>query len=763
MKFPFYWEEPFLYTAGAIFDTTKGSITMTVGDEEVEFNLEKAQKGPNSTMTCNYLDLVDTYELYDVPNLLMSAIDLDNELPDIADCWAILEEDSEERTLSDKGKESCSVELKALPTSLRYEFLGPNSSLPIIVNSSLNDIETSKLLDVVRKHKDAIGYSIDDLKGISPNLCMHEINLESDSMPSRERARRLNPIVGKLLRKRSLNCLMRELFSPLRTLNGGFFQIPIHPQDQEKTTFTCPYGTFAYRRMPFGLCNAPGTFQRCMMAIFSEFIEKIMEVFMDDFSVYGSSFDDCLANLAKVLKRCIETNLVLNWEKCHFMVQEGIVLGHLVSKRGIEVDKAKIEVMEKLPPPRDVKGIRSFLGHADCLVAFKKLKEALISAPIIQPPRWDLPFELMCDASDYAIGAVLGQRVDKKLHAIHYTSKVLSGAQLNYTTTEKELLAIVYAFDKFRPYLVASKVIVFTDHAAIKYLLAKKDSKPRLIRWILLLQEFDIEIKDKKGVENVVADHLSRLEENEEIEVDARPVNDSFIGEQLMRVEAEALPWYADFVNFVVCGIIPHDMNHHQRRKFLSETKRYYWDEPYLYRLCADGVYRTCVAEEEMREILYHCHSSQYGGHGSGAKTASKVLQCGFYWPTLFGDAYEFAKACDQCQRTGNISKRHEMPQQSILPVELFDVWGIDYMGPFPSSFGNRFILVAVDYVSKWVEAVASPTCDAKVVTKLFKKIIFPRFGVPRTVISDGGSHFKERHFEALLRKYGVSHKVATP
>ncbi|CAM8950384.1 unnamed protein product [Rhodiola kirilowii] len=230
-----------------------------------------------------------------------------------------------------------------------------------------------------------------------------------------------------------------------------------------------------------------------------------------------------------------------------------------------------------------------------------------------------------------------------------------------------------------------------------------------------------------------------------------------------MRVEAEALPWYADFVNFVVCGIIPHDMNHHQRRKFFSETKRYYWDEPYLYRLCADGLYRTCVAEEEMREILYHCHSSQYGGHGSGAKTASKVLQCGFYWPTLFGDAYEFVKACDQCQRTGNISKRHEMPQQSILPVEIFDVWGVDYMGPFPSSYGNQYILVAVDYVSKWVEAVASPTCDAKVVMKLFKKIIFPRFGVPRTVISDGGSHFKERHFEALLRKYGVNHKVATP
>ncbi|XP_019255321.1 PREDICTED: uncharacterized protein LOC109233930, partial [Nicotiana attenuata] len=145
---------------------------------------------------------------------------------------------------------------------------------------------------------------------------------------------------------------------------SGYNQISIAPEDREKTSFTCPYGIYAFRRMPFGLCNAPATFQRCMMAIFTDMVEDIMEVFMDDFSVVGNSFEECLVNLTRVLKRCIETNLVLNWEKCHFMVQEGIVLGHRVSSKGIEVDRAKVDVIAKLPPPTSVKAIRSFLGHA---------------------------------------------------------------------------------------------------------------------------------------------------------------------------------------------------------------------------------------------------------------------------------------------------------------------------------------------------------------------------------------------------------------
>lgn len=324
---------------------------------------------------------------------------------------------------------------------------------------------------------------------------------------------------------------------------SGYFQICIAPEDQHKTTFTCPFGTYAYRKMPFGLCNAPGTFQRCMMSIFTDLLEHCIEVFMDDFSVYGSSFDHCLSNLARVLERCEETNLVLNFEKCHFMVEQGIVLGHVVSKNGISVDPAKIDIISQLPYPSSVKEVRSFLGHAGfyrrfikdfskianplsnllqkdvvfdfgerCKDAFDTLKKALTTTPIIQPPDWTLPFELMCDASNFAVGAVLAQKDGKLSHVIYYASRTLDTAQANYTTTEKELLAVVFALDKFRPYILGSKVIVYTDHAALKFLLKKADSKPRLIRWMLLLQEFDIEILDRSGAHNLVADHLSRIE-----------------------------------------------------------------------------------------------------------------------------------------------------------------------------------------------------------------------------------------------------------
>ncbi|GJT51919.1 reverse transcriptase domain-containing protein [Tanacetum coccineum] len=470
-----------------------------------------------------------------------------------------------------------------------------------------------------------------------------------------------------------------------------------------------------------------------------------MEVFMDDFSVFGDSFDSCLSNLERMLKRCEDTNLVLNWEKYHFMCKEGIVLGHKISKSRIEVDRAKIDVIAKLPHPTTVKGVRSFLGHAgfyrrfiqdfskisrpithllekdtpfvfsqDCIHAFETLKKKLTEAPILVVPDWNLPFELMCDASDFAIGAVLGQRKMKHFQPIHYASKTMTEAQIHYTTTEKEMLAVVYAFEKFWPYLVLSKSIVYTDHSALKYLMNKQDAKPRLLRWVLLLQEFDITIRDKKGSENLAADHLSRLENPHKDVLENKDINEHFPLETLGVISNGSTPWFADFANYHAGNFIIKGMSTQQKRKFFKDVKHYFWDDPYLFRICADQIIRRCVHGHEALEILKACHEGPTGGHHSANLTARKV----------------------------------------------FDA-GIDFMGPFPSSKGNKYIHVAVDYLSKWVKAKALPTNDARVVVK-FLKSLFARFGTPRAIISDRGTHFCNDQFAKVMSKYGVTHRLAT-
>ncbi|GJU17811.1 reverse transcriptase domain-containing protein [Tanacetum coccineum] len=353
----------------------------------------------------------------------------------------------------------------------------------------------------------------------------------------------------------------------------------------------------AYRRMPFGLCNASATFQRCMLVIFHDMNEESVEVFMDDFFVFGDSFEKCLNNLDKMLQRCNDAHLVLNWEKCHFMVKEGIVLGHKVSSAGLEVDKAK---NRHTPFKFDDKSQK----------AFELLKEKLTCAPVIVSPNWNLPFEL-------------------------------------------------------RSYLILSKTIVHTDHSTLKPLFKKQDAKPHLIRWILLLQEFDIEIKDRKGTENVAADHLSRIENDESS--DDSEVDDNFPRETLMEINTKDEPWFADFANYLVADIIPKGMTYQQKNKFFSDLKHYLWEEPHLFKVCFDGMIRRYVFGPKARTILDQCHHGPTGGHYGPNVTTKKVLDSGFYWPTIIKDAHTLVQLCEACQKTGNISKRDEMPLQHSI------------------------------------------------------------------------------------------------
>ncbi|GJT65685.1 reverse transcriptase domain-containing protein [Tanacetum coccineum] len=392
-----------------------------------------------------------------------------------------------------------------------------------------------------------------------------------------------------------------------------------------------------------------------------------------------------------MLKRCEDTNLCLNWEKSHFMVKEGIVLGHKISKNGIEVDKAKVDVIAKLPHPTTVKGIQSFLGHAgfyhrfiqdfskiaqpmtrllekdtpfffskECIEAFQTLKKKLTEAPILVAPDWDLPFELMCDASDFAI---------ENPH-----QSVLENKEIN-ETFPLETLSMV-----------------------------------------------------------------------------------SFRGDS-------STPWFADFANYHAGNFVVKGMSSQQKNKFFKDVKHYFWDDPFLLERSITGithqVIRRCVHGQEAIDILKACHNGPTGGHHGPDYTAKKVFDSGFYWPTIYRDAHDLVKSCDSCQRHRKISQKDEMPQNAIQVCEIFDVWGINFMGPFPSSQGNKYILVAVNYLSKWVEAKALPTNDARVVVK-FLKSLFARFRTPRAIISDRGTYFCNDQFAKVMLKYGVPHRLAT-
>nr|GEV00332.1 DNA-directed DNA polymerase [Tanacetum cinerariifolium] len=446
---------------------------------------------------------------------------------------------------SDKSSidEPPEVELKDLPPHLKYVFLEGDDKLLVIIAKDLSVEEKTALITVLKSHKRAIAWKLSDIKGIDPEFCTHKILMEEDFELAVQHQRRVNPKIHNVIKQEVLKLLDAGLIYPI--FDSSWFR-PVHcvPKKGGFTVVENKDNELILTRL------------RCMMAIFHEMIEKTIEVFMDDFSVFGNSFQSYLSHLERMLKRCEDTNLCLNWEESYFMVKECIVLGHKFSKQGIEVDKSKLDVITK-----------------------------------------DMPFELMCDASDFAIGAVLGQRQDIHFRPIHYANKTMTEAKSNYTTTEKEMSAVVYAFERFQSYLIMNHSIVYTDHFALKYLFAKKDSKARLLRWFLLLQEFTFKVIDSKGAKNLAADHFSRLENPHQNVLDPKEINESFPLETLNLVSTcgnSSTPWFTDFTNYHAGNFVV-------------------------------KVIRRCESGQDAIDILKACHYGPTRGHHGPNYTANKT------------------------------------------------------------------------------------------------------------------------------------------
>nr|GEV05941.1 reverse transcriptase domain-containing protein [Tanacetum cinerariifolium] len=495
-RVPLILGRSFLRTGRALIDVYGEEITLRVNDESVTFNLNQTMRY-FSTYDDNSVNRVDVID-----------IACEEFVQDVLD--------------------------------FQYN---PKSSNPTLVSDSSNsEIDFSKK-PIVKSSSPTLTPFRETEESKAKSSVEEPPELELKELPSHleyaflEESNKLPVIIAKDLKDFEKEALINVLKSHKRAITWKISDI----KDQEKTTFTFLYGTFTYRRMPFGLCNAPG-----------------------------------------------------------------IVLGHKISKSGIEVDRAKVDVIAKLPHPTTVK------------------EEAYRSSDLGYP-QLNLPFELMCNASNFMIGTVLGQRKTKHFQPIHYASKMMTEAQIHYTTTEKEMLAVVYAFEKFRPYLVLSKSIVYTDQSALKYFLNKHDAKPRLLRWVLLLQEFDITILDKKGSENLAADHLSRLENPHKDVLENKDINENFSLETLGSLSCDSTPWFADIANFHARNFIKKGLTSQQKKMFFKDVKHYFWDDPYLFQIYTDQIIQRYVHGQEAFEILKACHAGPTGGYHGANLTAKNT------------------------------------------------------------------------------------------------------------------------------------------
>ncbi|UYV84832.1 K02A2.6-like, partial [Cordylochernes scorpioides] len=547
----------------------------------------------------------------------------------------------------------------------------------------------------------------------------------------------------------TLDCLRGARFYSSMDLQSGYWQIDVEESDREKTAFITPDGLYEFKVMPFGLCNAPATFERMIDNLLKGLKWTICLCYLDDIIVFSDGFEEHLRRL------------------------------QLVSENGIRPDQEKIRAVRDFATPRSLKEVRSFLGLSsyyrrfipnyahvaqplnDLLKkdsafnwnqeeqnAFEALKSALISEPALGHFDYSSPTEIHTDASNYGIGAVLVQIQKGKERAIAYASRTLNKAEKNYSTTERECLAIIWAINKFRPYVFGQPFTIVTDHHSLCWLTNLKDPCGRLARWALRLQEFDVTVVYKSGRKHQDADCLSRspLEYSEDMEED--------------------IPSIVTLQNFS-----EEQMNDQAIRKIAdklqsSPNNSFVKIDNTLYRKNYDPMgkpWLLVVPRHLRQELLKNFHDSPTAGHLGFTKTYDRIRKK-YYWPGMYRTVRRYVAHCSDCQR-----RKHQpqLPSGHLQPIPVpevaFEKVGMDLLGRFPTSEGgNRWIIVCTDYLTKYAITKALPTSESMEVAKFFIEDVILKHGAPRELITDRGRNFTSSMISDLNNQCRITHRKTT-
>lgn len=591
-------------------------------------------------------------------------------------------------------------------------------------------------------------------------------------------------------------------------LQSGYWQVELEETAREKTAFSFGRGLYEFSVMPFGLCNAPATFQRLMERVLHDVPFETCLVYLDDVLVHAKTFDELLDKLELVFRRLRAAGLKLSPTKCELCQKSVTYLGHVISPTGIGPDPEKVAAVRDWPTPRNQRDVRSFIGLCGyyrrfisdfsgiarplhqltekgrkflwseaCEDAFQQLKSRLIVAPILCQPRFELPFCLDTDASQHAMGAVLSQNIDDGERVIEYYSKTFNKAEQNYCVTRRELLAVVKAVKHFQPYLLGRRFTLRTDHASLKWLMNFREPEGQVARWIQRLQEYDFEIIHRPGTRHVNADALSRrpcttsncrycsrLEEQNTLRVRLVGIIDNF--SEAQRSDP-------------VLGVIYEWLARKERPKRddisgMAPALKAYWNMWSTLFLCSgklcrhvsqnvDDRHQLLVPQGHINDVITSAHNGPTGGHFGIQKTLQKVKQQ-FYWIDCSRDVENFCQCCTICQARNGPRRKQRSRLQPYDVGAPFERVAIDLLGPLPTTErGNRYILVLMDYFTKWPEAAAIPNQTAETVAEALVEHVFTRFGAPLQLHSDQGRNFESNVFREVMRLFAIDKTRTTP